>query len=264
MARITRSISFSSDEQADAFDAIAQALGLNRSALIQAIADGNYAAIPLSVEAQAALIAAMVALQNEASDHTVALRELLKQLPLTQPLEEALSNLDDRNASWVKQAKKLITQRKAFNLVHHGKERLIRYAEVAHRDNREYLHCWVDEPSKEPDIPELSHNRLFFVGENAQLAPSRAKWHREGLDALEVTFRVAFAYRPKAEDRHIQEIEAISVDGQSWTRVTQQVTNLLWFLQRIARYGDRAVIESPKMIKDIYQEQLKNTLKLYK
>ncbi|PZO47429.1 MAG: hypothetical protein DCF15_19035 [Phormidesmis priestleyi] len=263
MPRKTYSVSFSSDKQADAFDAIAQKLRLNRSALVQAIADGEYGIVPLSTEAQAALIAAVVALQNEASEHTAALIELLQKLPLTQPLQETLNSLDNRDASWVGQAKVFIAQKKPFKLVYHGKERLIRYAEVVHRDNREYLHCWVDEPGQQPDLPELSHNRLFFVGETAQLKPSKAQWQSEGLDSIVVQFRVSFTYRPKAEDQQIQEVEAVSVDGQSWTRVTQRVTNLLWFFQRISRYGDRCVVESPEGVSDLYRSQLKNTLALY-
>ncbi|MGB3295405.1 MAG: WYL domain-containing protein [Phormidesmis sp.] len=263
MGRITRIISFGSDEQGNAFDAIAQKLGFNRSSLIQAIADGEYAAVPLSEQTQSALIAAVVVLQNEASEHSAALMELLQKLPLTQPLKETLGNLDNRDALWVQQAKKLIAQRKAFKLAYHGKERLIRYAEVVNRDDREYLHCWVDEPSTDPDLPELAHNRLFFVGESAELTPSRAQWRDQGLDSVEVIFRVAFTYRPKGEDQQIQEVEAVSVKGQSWTRVTQRVTNLLWFLQRVARYGDRAVIESPESVRTIYKEQLEKALMLY-
>lgn len=252
-----------SDKQADAFDTISQASGLNRSALVQAIADGQYGIVPLSTEAQAALVAAVIALQNEASEHTTALIKLIQTLPLTQPLQEMLNNLDSRDAIWVGQAKALIVQKKAFKLIYHGKERLIRYVEVVHRDNREYLHCWVDEPSQQPDLRELAHNRLFFVGETAQLKPSKAQWRNEGLDSIVVKFRVAFTYRPKAEDQQIQEVEAVSVYGQSWTRVTQRVTNLVWFLQRISRYGDRALIESPETISDFYRAQLKSTLALY-
>lgn len=263
MPKKTYSVTFDSAGQAAEFDAIAQSLGLNRSELVRAIANGKYTAVSLSPEIQAALVAAILALQNQASEHTAALITFLQKLPLAQPMQEALLNLDSRDASWVGQAKELIAQRKAFKLVYHGKERLIRYAEVVHRDNREYLHCWVDEPSQRPDLPELAHNRLFFVGETAQLVPSKAKWRDEGLNTIEVAFRVAFTYRPKAEDERIQEVEAVSIDGQSWTRVTQRVTNLLWFLQRISRYGDRAVIEAPEPVRNLYVQQLRKAIALY-
>ncbi|EDX82516.1 hypothetical protein S7335_1220 [Synechococcus sp. PCC 7335] len=183
---------------------------------------------------------------------------------MAQPLKEALKSLDGRSADWVQQAKNSIIQQQAFILNYHGKERLIQYAEVVQHDDREYLHCWTAKPGNRPDLPELGHNRLFFVGDDAQLIPTDAKWRSEGLDSIEITFRVCFTYRPKPEDLRIKEIEVVSVDGQSWTRVTQRISNLLWFLQRVSRYGDRCVIESPKEVRDVYLKKIKRVISMYK
>ena len=257
---MVRTVSFDSDQQANAFDEIAQKMGLNRSALAQAIAKKRYIPLHLDEDTQLALVAALTALQNIGSSQVGALQALLKEVPLSQPLEAQLRQTESRDGAWVQQAENLIAQRTPFTLSYHGKQQAIRYAEIVHRDDREYLHCWVEETSQAPDIPELAHNRLFSMSENAQLEATEGPWRDSGLDSIEVVFRVAFAYRPKAEDL---QVEGISVGGQQWTRITQRVTNLLWLLQRVSRYGDRCVIESPDRVRALYVKQLSSTLESY-
>lgn len=258
--RVVRTVSFDSDQQAAAFDAIAQKMGLNRSALAQAIAQKRYIPLHLDEDTQLALVAALTALQNIGSSQASALQALLRGVPLSQPLEAKLRKTENRDAAWVQQAESLIAARKPFTLSYHGKQQVIRYAEIVRREDREYLHCWIEEPNPTPDIPELAHNRLFSMSEDAQLEATSGQWRDSGLNSIEVVFRVAFAYTPKAEDL---QVEGISIDGQQWTRITQRVTNLLWLLQRVSRYGDRCVIESPEEVRDIQVAQLKKALASY-
>ena len=181
-------------------------------------------------------------------------------MPLSQPLKAKLRQTEIRDAAWVQQAERLIAAKKPFTLSYHGKQQQIRYAEIVRRDDREYLHCWVEEPNPTPDLTELAHNRLFSVNETAQLEATAGQWRDSGLDSIEAVFRVAFAYTPKAEDL---QVEGISIGGQQWTRVTHRVTNLLWLLQRVSRYGDRCVIESPDSVRALYAKQLSSTLESY-
>ena len=174
-----------------------------------------------------------------------------------------MERLRQREAGWVSQAKKLIGEQKPFVLHYHGKDRLIQYAEVAHHDGREYLHCWDTEPNEKAELPELAHNRLFLCSEDAIVNPAPDEiWRTEGLGSIETSFRVAFRYRPKPEDQVIA-VEAISIESQPWTIVTQRITHLLWFLQRIARYHDRCIIERPETIRKLRIQQIHNELRAY-
>lgn len=251
--RVVRAVSFDSDQQAAAFDEIAQKMGLKRSDLAKAIAKKEYIPLQINEETQLALVAALTALQNMDSSQASALQALLEEMPLSQPLKAQLRKTEGRDAAWVQKAERLIAAKKPFTLSYHGKQQQIRYAEVVRRDDREYLHCWVEEPNPKPDLKALAHNRLFSVNESAQLEATGGQWRDSGLDSIEVVFSVAFAYKPKAEDL---QVESTSVDGQQWTRITQRVTNLLWLLQRVSRYADRCVIESPGKVRALYVEKL--------
>jgi len=58
-------------------------------------------------------------------------------------------------------------------------------------------------------------------------------------------------------------VEAIQIGEEAWTLVTQRITNLLWFMQRVARYGDRCVIGGPEKIREIRLQQLRRELEAY-
>jgi predicted DNA-binding transcriptional regulator YafY len=265
MASNRTTVSFKTPEQAERLNQVLEPTTINGpSQLLQAIADQTIAPIAWSPEIQSALLAAVVALQGQRDPRASTLLDAFSKLPLSPPNQAEIERLRQRYAGWVAEAKKNIAQQQPFQLRYHGKDRTVLYAEIAHHDGREYLHCWIAEPNKKAELPELAHNRLFFTGEEAIVSkgPSGATWRTEGLDSVEVVFRVAFRYRTKPEDQVVA-VEAVQIGEEAWTLVTQRVTNLLWFMQRVARYGDRCVIEGPETIREIRLQQIRAELAAY-
>ena len=81
MEEWSRTVSFDSDQQATAFDEIAQKMGLKRSDLAKAIAKKRYIPLHLNEDTQIALVAALTALQNIGSSQASALQALLEVCP---------------------------------------------------------------------------------------------------------------------------------------------------------------------------------------
>ena len=264
MAQSRTTVSFKSAEQAEHLTQVLKSAKISGpSKLLQAIADQTIAPITWSAEVQSALMAAAVALQAQSDARADTLLDMLSQLPLTPPNQAEVGRLRQRDAGWVAQAKELIAQHQPFTLHYRDKDWLVQYAELAYNDGREYLHTWIAEGDKKAEVPELANNRLFLLSEEASVTSrSDTIWRTEGLDSIEVSFNVGFRYRTKPEDQVVA-VESIQIGQESWAKVTQRVTNLLWFLQRIARYGDRAVIEASKTIRDLYVQQLRQALSLY-
>ncbi|HEY9877744.1 MAG TPA: hypothetical protein V6D29_04770 [Leptolyngbyaceae cyanobacterium] len=260
--RVTSSISFKDERQAARLDYLLEEMSLNRSEALRGIADGTYTLFPFSEVEQNLLVRAAISLFENQDQQAGPFVDKLLQLPFRGPLKAELHRLKASGLPWVSQVEEFISQRQPFYVVYHGTRRLIQYAEAAQRDDRRYLHAWCAEPNPRAEIPELAHNRLFWLGEDAQVEPAvGVSWRAEGLDYLRATFRVSFKYRPKAEDEFVEDI---SIQGQPWTLVTQRVTNVVWFTQRIARYGNSCVVESPESIVSLWVSQLESIIENYR
>jgi len=209
------------------------------------IASGELALLRWTPVAQDLLVQAAIALaESSQSASAMSLAEVLEALPLSDANKKALADIQLGQREWVGQVKRLIRDRQPFYLTYHGKLRLCRYAEVFREGDREYIHAWCNQPDGRVELPALAYNRLFRTDEFAEVEPATdAQWRSQGLDWVEAVFQVNFHYREKPEDL---EVAPVTVDGETWTRVRQRVTNLLMFCQRIARYGDACQLESPE------------------
>lgn len=208
------------------------------------IADGRLVMLPWTPDVQNALVQAAIALAESNPPQADCLVAALEASPFSDAHKKALTGIQLGQREWVAQVKQFIRDRQPFWLTYHDQLRLCRYAEVRREGDREYIHAWCPQPHGEIDHPRLSHNRLFSTEEVATVeAAADTQWRDLGLDAIEVTFRVNFRYREKSEDL---EVTPVMIEGESWTRVRQRVTNLLLFNQRIARYGDRCQLEAPE------------------
>ncbi len=72
----------------------------------------------------------------------------------------------------------------------------VRYGEIAHRDDRAYLDCWIEnwqerDPLDFPEPKALRHNRTFLISAIHRIARDEgARWREEGLDSIGVRYQI--------------------------------------------------------------------------
>jgi len=85
-------------------------------------------------------------------------------------------------------------------------EYTVRYAEINFEEKRFYLNIWCEETEdiKNPDYPELIHNRCLRFDKIKAIVPTSGQWREEGLDYLKVQLHflrgMIKAYEPRAKD----------------------------------------------------------------
>lgn len=263
MVRIQKQISLQDTEQSERLKAIAGGWNRSVSGLLQAIANGHLCIDrPLSISLQQAIVKAIVLLQEQqATELAQLLATFVQTRPeVSEPIRAEVKRLMQEQSRWMKQAKSLIAKSQPFQLHYHDHTYTVLYAEFFTGDKRTYLHGWCQEANDAPDHPDLAHNRFFRLDQTAQATPIDAAWRWQGLDTLEVKLAMRFRYAPKPED---VAVEQILVGGEARTQVTKRVSSLFWLMQDIQRYGDRAIVLAPDLVRQKVVEGLRSQLSLY-
>jgi predicted DNA-binding transcriptional regulator YafY len=132
-----------------------------------------------------------------------------------------------------------------------------RYAEISFEEKRFYLNIWCEETEdiKNPDFPELIHNRCLRLDRIKAIIPTSGQWRNEGLDSLRVYLHflrgMVKAYEPRAIDLSNEVVGEIR-------QVIRRVSNPFWLVREVLRYGGDCVVVSP----DSVREQVKQKLRL--
>lgn len=95
------------------------------------------------------------------------------------------------------------------------------------------------------------------------VAPISGQW-RSGLAAIQVEIHLfrglAFAYRSK---KNMDEVNEWSTELPQVRRVVRRVSNTIWFLREIFRYGQDCEIVSPEPVRDRIKQEVQALYQRY-
>ena len=130
-----------------------------------------------------------------------------------------------------------------------------RYAEISFEEKRFYLEIWCEETEdiKNPDYPELIHNRCLRFDRIQAIVPTDGQWRQQGLDYLKVYLHyyrgMVTAYEARLRDISNEVIGDVR-------QVVRRVSNPFWLIREVFRYGEDCVIVSPDSVRDRFQQKL--------
>ena len=130
-----------------------------------------------------------------------------------------------------------------------------RYAEISFEEKRFYLEIWCEETDdlKNPEYPELIHNRCLRFDRIQSIVKTDGNWRYEGLDYLKVYLHfhrgMVKAYDPRARDISNEVVGDIR-------QVVRNVSNPFWLMREVSRYWEDCVIVSPEGVRDRFQQKL--------
>lgn len=273
--RYIRQVSFNSQDEIDALEKIAAELkfvrgqSVNVSGLIQAIAQQKIplfpSSAPWSETRQKSLVQAILALRDRGE---VAATKQVAALLLECPelLPEFRSQIDSSFSPllspWVEKLEELMEFQLPFQLSYQDAagrlwSYIIRYAEFAFREKRNYLEIWSEETEGNQDLPELQHNWSLRLDRivDAGVVSIQGEW-RSKLDTVEVEFDLlgglAHAYQQRDNDIAVRWIGA----DPPTKRVTRRISNTFWFIREVLRYGKDCVVLEPEAVRQKIREQL--------
>lgn len=187
---------------------------------------------------------------------------------LAAPLRQSLlQQAIQPTAAWRIQAEEYINNGQPFLVLYRNPkgENLaytVRYAEISPEEKRFYLEIWCEETDdiKNPDYPELIHNRCLRFDRIQSIMKTDGQWRAEGLDFLKVYLHfyrgMVKAYEPRARDISNEVVGDIR-------QVVRRVSNPFWLIREVFRYGKDCVIVSPQNVRDRFQQELIALCRLY-
>jgi predicted DNA-binding transcriptional regulator YafY len=136
----------------------------------------------------------------------------------------------------------------------------VRWATIVYREKRYFLEAWLAEANLKA-MSELSHNRSFRFDRILDISPAYGNWHSDGLDSIEVRFRLYGKLATAYERRDGEDQEIITVDGG--IEVCRKVTEVFWFTRSMLVYGDGCEVVAPEVLRQELRSKLTNALKRY-
>lgn len=186
---------------------------------------------------------------------------LISRGNLAAPLRQSLlQQAIQPTAAWRIQAEEYINEKQPFlilyrNLKGEDLAYTARYAEISFEEKRFYLEIWCEETDdiKNPEYPELIHNRCLRFDRIQSIVKTDGNWRDEGLDYLKVYLHfhrgMVKAYDPRARDISNEVVGDIR-------QVVRNVSNPFWLMREVSRYWEDCVIVSPEGVRSRFQEKL--------
>jgi predicted DNA-binding transcriptional regulator YafY len=179
------------------------------------------------------------------------------EAPLRQSL---LQQVIQPTVAWRIQAEEYINEKQPFLVLYRNPKGedlayTVRYAEISFEEKRFYLEIWCEETDdiKNPDYPELIHNRCLRFDRIQSIVKTDGEWRDEGLDYLKVYLHfyrgMVNAYDPRARDISDRVVGDIR-------EVVRNVSNPFWLIREVSRYWEDCAIVSPQKVRDRFQQKL--------
>ncbi|MEA5571988.1 helix-turn-helix transcriptional regulator [Calothrix sp. UHCC 0171] len=193
---------------------------------------------------------------------------LLAQGNLETPLYQALTQLiSHQGVNWRSQIDDFQQRKQPFKIGYRNAQGEIleftaRYAEVSFQEKRFYLTIWCNETEdiKNPDFPELIHNRCLRMDRITHMEEVQGQWRGEGLDFIKVYLHfskgLAKAYEPRSEDIDNRVIGDVR-------QVERKVSNPFWLIREVLRYGEDCVVVSPENVRSLIKQKILTLCDLY-
>ena len=138
----------------------------------------------------------------------------------------------------------------------------VRYAEISFEEKRYYLNIWCEETEdlKNPEYPQLIHNRCLRLDRIKAIVPTDGQWRQQGLEHFKVYlhfFRgLVKAYEPKPNDISNELVGDVR-------QVVRRVSSPFWLIREVLRYGEDCVVVSPETVRDRIKQKLINLCRQY-
>lgn len=200
-------------------------------------------------------------------------RLLLERGDLNNAMRQSiLKQVGKPNEQWRNMVEQNRQSKQSFQLLYTNAQQedfafTVRYAETSFEEEKGfYLNIWCDETEdiKNPEYPELIHNRCLRFDRVKTILPVKGRWRDEGLDYLEVHLHflrgMVKAYEPKKFSIN-QDISNEIVDDVR--QVIRKVANPFWLIREVFRYGKDCEIISPPEVRSRFQENLKSLCQAY-
>ncbi|MGH7999953.1 MAG: helix-turn-helix transcriptional regulator [Brasilonema sp.] len=193
---------------------------------------------------------------------------VLERGKLEPPMRQSLlQQVSQPSEAWRILVDQLRANQQPFHLLygnHQGEDLsfTVRFAEISFEEKRFYLNIWCDETEdiKNPDFPELIHNRCLRLDRIKGVVPINGQWRHEGLDSLEVHLHfgrgMVKAYESKPDDIDNEVIGDVR-------QVVRRVSNPFWLIREVLRYGEDCVVVSPDSVRSLVKEKLKTLCQHY-
>ncbi|MEG3847491.1 transcriptional regulator [Microcoleus sp. herbarium19] len=186
---------------------------------------------------------------------------LISRGNLAAPLRQSLlQQVIQPTSAWRIQAEEYINEKQPFLVLYRNPKGedlayTARYAEISFEEKRFYLEIWCEETDdiKNPDYPELIHNRCLRFDRIQSIVKTDGNWRDEGLDHLKVYLHfycgMVKAYEPRPRDISNEVVGDIR-------QVVRNVSNPFWLMREVSRYWEDCVIVSPDSVRDRFQQKL--------
>ncbi|MCW6051653.1 WYL domain-containing protein [Lyngbya sp. CCAP 1446/10] len=179
------------------------------------------------------------------------------EAPLRQSL---LQQVIQPTVAWRIQAEEYINEKQPFLVLYRNPKGedlayTVRYAEISFEEKRFYLEIWCEETDdiKNPDYPELIHNRCLRFDRIQSIVKTDGEWRDEGLAYLKVYLHfcrgMVNAYDPRARDISDRVVGDVR-------EVVRRVSNPFWLIREVSRYWEDCAIVSPQKVRDRFQQKL--------
>jgi predicted DNA-binding transcriptional regulator YafY len=185
--------------------------------------------------------------------------------------QSLMQQVSQQNEAWRIIVQQMWQNHQPFNLLYGNAQEedlvfTVRFADISFEERGFYLNIWCDETDdiKNPDFPQLIHNRCLRLDRIKGIVPVNGQWRHEGLDYLEVYLHfykgMVKAYESKADSVN----KDISNEVLNNLRqVVRKVPNPFWLIREVLRYGEDCVVVSPEDVRDRLKQKLKTICNLY-
>lgn len=263
--RVTKNLSFASQEQYAAFVALAQRHGLNPSSVCQNLADGSIkiGVKPSAAQNRAVLRGVIALIERGAIEDSRQLADLGMDLCSEPQAALDLQRLSGAGFNHIEALAQYVEMRQPFQLESNsGNFYACRYADFWVPDyggGRAYLRAWVEDASGSSEPEPLAHNRAFRLDKPMVVTPVAGDWRFEGLDLVSVTLKLNPSFRSSPQPG--DQVFASRGINQDETHLRRDYWSLFWLQQDIGRYGSGVVVIEPDFIRQrVHQELLATAL----
>jgi hypothetical protein len=205
---------------------------------------------------------------GDMNEATILVNLLLNQGQLELPQRQSLEKLiQNPLQAWRQKVEQYQSERQPFQVTYRNtqQETLIyhaHYSEIKSFEKRTYLYIWCEETEdiKNPDFPELVHNRCLRFDRILDIQPTERTWRYEGLDSIKVYLHfyggLVRSYESKKEDESCEDIGEIK-------EVVRKVISPFWLVREILPYGKNCQVVSPDSVREMIKQEVRSLCQNY-
>ncbi|MGL6280824.1 MAG: transcriptional regulator [Microcoleaceae cyanobacterium] len=205
---------------------------------------------------------------GDMNEATILVNLLLNQGQLELPQRQSLEKLiQNPLQAWRQKVEQYQLECQPFQITYRNpqQETLIyqaNYSEIKSFEKRTYLYIWCEEIKdiKNPDFPELVHNRCLRFDRILDIQSTKGTWRHEGLDFIEVYLHfyrgLVRSYESKKDDISCEDIGEIK-------QVIRKMISDFWLVREILPYGKDCQVVAPDSVRELIKKEVRSLCQSY-